>query len=104
MTPLATPNDPFVDGLLARIAELEAQLAAESSLLNWLEDFLQAGSEHAVSTRHESEYRSEDDPRYRNPFSVGYEVETEHRGCYRWQELSKGEKRLRAALTTARAA
>lgn len=103
MTTPPLTTDPLIEGLLRRVEELER----DSALLDWLEAFLQTGSQHALSTRHQSEvppYTGDDKTWLANPFSVGYEVETEHRGCYRWEELAKGEKHLREALHTARAA
>lgn len=40
---------------------------------------------------------------WNHPFAIGYQVEVEHRGCYRWEELSNGAKGIRPAIDAARA-
>lgn len=89
---------------------LAAALAAsrrDSARLDWLERFLQMGGA-SVSTTHESQKRDREDDtaetKWNNPFSIGYTVEVEHRGCYEWREKSNGAKGIRPAIDAAQAA
>jgi hypothetical protein len=99
--------------LVARVTEerdVEAKLAAarrDAERLDWLERFLQ---DTTCSVQSRLPYRPlrDDDwdanhELWSNPYSIGREVETEHRGCYSWEEFAGGEdhRRLRAAIDAA---
>jgi len=84
------------------------RLRADRERLDWLERFLQlAGSSVFTSCTGEAHERRDDDTpetEWNHPFSIGHQVELEHRGCYEWNELSNGSRSLRAAIDAARAA
>lgn len=73
--------------------------------LDWLEKFLQLGgsSIFASPTCISHENREDDTPEttWNHPFSIGYSVELENRGCYKWEELSNGAKGIRPAIDAA---
>jgi hypothetical protein len=88
------------------MTEIE-QLRKDKDLLDWLERFLQLGGASvftSVTARaHEDRTDDTEATRWNHPFSIGYEVEVEHRGCYRWEELANGAKGIRPAIAAARA-
>jgi hypothetical protein len=88
------------------MTELE-QLREDKAMLDWLERFLQLGgsSIFAGSSGQAHVDRPDDteSTRWNRPLSIGYEIEVEHRGCYRWEELSNGAKGIRPAIAAARA-
>lgn len=89
--------------LAAKDAELLG-LREDSRRLDWLQRFLQlGGSSVSASWEPEKKTRADDTPEteWNFPFSIGYQVEVEHRGCYRWQELANGAKGIRPAIDAA---
>ena len=87
------------------MTEIE-QLRKDKERLDWLERFLQLGgaSIFTFTTGRAHEDRTDDteDTVWNRPFAIGHEVEVEHRGCYRWEELANGAKGIRPAIDAAR--
>ena len=92
-----------------RILELEKEcfeLKKDKALLNWLEHFLQlGGSSLSCQSTYEVYKEREDDTehtKWNTAFSLGYSMELENRGTYRWEELSNGTRSIRLAIMAAR--
>lgn len=85
-----------------------AALRADRERLDWLQRFLQLGGSSVFTTctgqAQEPRDDDTDDTRWNHPFCIGHNVEVEHRGCYRWEELSNGSRSIRAAIDAARSA
>lgn len=98
------PAPPLV---LVSLTEKELEeLKRDRERLDWLERFLQL-SESAVFTcptgqPHEERHDDTDTTRWNHPFSIGFSAELEHRGDYRWEELSNGSRGIRPAIDAAR--
>ncbi len=88
------------------MAEIE-QLKKDKERLDWLERFLQLGGSSVFTSPacHAHQERPDDteETTWNHPFAIGYQVEAEHRGCYRWEELANGAKGIRPAIDAARA-
>ncbi len=84
-----------------------AGVEADKKRLDWLERFLQMGGTSVSTTctgqAHETRPDDTEESEWNHPFSIGYQVETEHRGCYRWEETSNGCKHIRGAIDAAMA-
>ena len=83
------------------------QLRKDKERLDWLERFLQLGGSSVFTSptcqAHEERPDDTEETTWNHPFAIGYKVELEHRGCYRWEELSNGAKGIRPAIDAARA-
>jgi hypothetical protein len=87
-------------------ANYHRELRADRDRLDWLEQFLQIGRASVFSSptceAHKDRPDDTEKTRWNHPFHIGYDVELEHRGCYKWQELSNGAKGIRPAIDAAR--
>ena len=87
------------------MTELE-QLRKDKERLDWLERFLQLGGSSVFTSptcqAHEERPDDTEETTWNHPFAIGYQVELEHRGCYRWEELANGAKGIRPAIDAAR--
>lgn len=86
-------------------ANYQRELRADRDRLDWLEQFLQIGRASVFSSptceSHKDRPDDTEKTRWNHPFHIGYDVELEHRGCYKWQELSNGAKGIRPAIDAA---
>jgi hypothetical protein len=86
-------------------ANYQRELRADRDRLDWLEQFLQMGRASVFSSptceAHKDRPDDTEKTRWNHPFHIGYDVELEHRGCYKWQELSNGAKGIRPAIDAA---
>ena len=86
--------------------QIDAAISSDTERLNWLERFLQIGGSSVCTSptwqAHEDRPDDTEDTRWNHPFAIGYQVEVEHRGCYRWEELANGAKGIRPAIDAAR--
>lgn len=82
-----------------------ARAHEDSISLCWMENFLQR-PDSCVCTECclESVNKEDltDEGFFVRPFQIGYRVELEHRGCYKWVSLSGKKRRLREAIKEAR--
>ncbi len=87
------------------VDELNA-LRRDKEILDWIDRFIQIGdsSIFSSSSRWPVEWQDDDtdETMWNHPISIGYQVELEQRGIYRWEELSNGSKGIRPAVETAR--
>ena len=87
------------------MTEIE-QLRKDKERLDWLERFLQLGGSSVFTSptfqAHEDRPNDTDETEWNHPFAIGYELEVEHRGGCRWEELANGAKGIRPAIDAAR--
>lgn len=92
-----------LDGLLTALQEAAT---ADKQRLDWLERFLQTGNSSVFTTcsgeSHKGRPDDTDETRWNHDFCIGYEVEVEQRGCYRWKEKSNKSRNIRSAIDAAK--